>query len=153
MTAKPLSIFAQRALALAAIAIMLLCGPARAQAPAADGVSGQVPLARIEAIFTDLKAKGVDVSGNLPWCYYFIGYDRAKLDGAAKLLVAQGYTVVGLQSQPNALPDGPRVWQLEVRRPERLTPNDLFARNDTLRALAEKIGSIYYDGVELEATP
>ena len=153
MTAKPPSLFTQRALALAAIAIMLLCGPARAQAPSADGAGGQVPLARIEAIFADLKAKGVDISGDLPWCYYFLSYDRAKLDEAAKILVAQGYTVVDLQSQPNALPDGPRVWQLEVRRAERLTPKDLFARNDTLHALAEKVDSIYYDGVELEETP
>jgi hypothetical protein len=129
---------------------MLLCGQVQAQASAAGGARGQIPLARIEAIFANLKAKGVDLSGELPWCYFFISYDRAKLDDAAKILVTQGYTVVDVQSQPNALPDGPRVWQLQVRRVEHLTPESVFARNGVLYALAEKVGSIFYDGLEME---
>jgi hypothetical protein len=134
----------------ATIAIMLLCGQAQAQAPAPGAARGQIPLARIEAIFANLKAKGVDLSGPQPWCYFFISYDRAKLDDAAKILVTQGYAVVDIQSQPNALPDGPRVWQLEVRRVERLTPEAVFARNGGLYDLAAKVGSIYYDGLEIE---
>ena len=132
----------------AIVGVMLLCGPANAQAPAP--AQGQVPLGRIEAYFAGLKAEGVDLSGRQRWCYFFLSYDRARLDAAAKDLVAQGYTVVQLQAQPNALPDGPPVWQLEVRRIEHLTPQDVSARDVALAAFADKAGSIHYDGTEIE---
>jgi hypothetical protein len=135
----------------AMIGIMLMCGQAHAQAPAPGAAKGHISLARIEALFDDLKASGRDPNGDLPWCYFFIGYDRAKLDAAAKILVTQGYAVVGVQSQPNALPDGPPVWQLEMRRVERLTPEGLFARTEAFYALAGQIGSVRYDGLGVDS--
>lgn len=131
----------------AVIGLMLIGEQGRTQASPPG--QGQLPLSKIEAFFAKLKAEGVDVDGALPWCYFFFSYDRAKLDDAAKILTPQGYTVVDVQSQPNALPDGPVVWRLQMRRAEHLTPEGVFARDAALDALADKVGSLYYDGLDI----
>lgn len=88
----------RKTLGLAAtLVIALSCGPIRAQ-PAPPAAGEHITRAQIERMFAELEVRpGFFPKGNLRWSYYFLGTDRAKLEKAAEQLMAQGYTLVGIE--------------------------------------------------------
>ena len=100
-------------------------------------------------MFAELEVRpGFFPKGNLRWSYYFLGTDRAKLEKAAQQLMAQGYTLVGIEPVQRGIPHLPDTWELHVERLEHHTPDTLLARDEVLYAFAAQQGLERYDGVE-----
>jgi len=130
-----------------ALMIFLLWSRAHAQ-PAPAGPQ-HISRADIERMFAELAVRpGFFPKGNLRWGYYFLGTDRAKLETAAQLLAAQGYTLIGIEPVQKGIPHRPDTWELHVERVEHHTPDTLLARDEVLYAFAEQQGLDRYDGME-----
>jgi hypothetical protein len=133
--------------------IVLSCGRVDAQSAAA-APGGRITRAEIERMFAELEVRpGFFPKGNLRWGYYFLGTDKAKLDKAAELLMAQGYTLVGIEAVQRGIPHLPDTWELHVERVEHLTPETLLARDEVLYAFAAQQGLDRYDGMEAAPAP
>jgi predicted nucleic acid-binding protein len=131
-----------------ALMIVLACGRVQAQ-PAPSAPGDHITRAEIERMFAELEVRpGFFPKGNLRWSYYFLGTDRAKLEKAAELLSAQGYTLVGIEPVQKGIPHLPDTWELHVERVEHHTPDTLLARDEVLYAFAAQQGLERYDGVD-----
>jgi Regulator of ribonuclease activity B len=139
----------KKTLGLAAtLVIALSCGPIQAQ-PAPPAAGEHITRAQIERMFAELEVRpGFFPKGNLRWSYFFLGTDRAKLEKAAEQLMAQGYTLVGIEPVQTGIPNIPDTWELHVERLEHHTADTLLARDEAFYAFAAQQGLERYDGVE-----
>jgi hypothetical protein len=122
-----------------AFALAAACVPAEAQG------QRRIPLAQIEAMFANMRAKAPwNVDGPLLWGYFFFDPSREKLERAAGELQAAGYHVAGISQV-----QGQQRFRLHVERVEIHTPVTLDARNQELYAMAERLGLASYDGMDV----
>lgn len=100
-------------------------------------------------LFDDMaKNAPWDCSKPLLWGYFLADASKAKLEAAAPLLAAQGYTVVGIyDSQKTA--DTPELWWLHVEKVEKHTVDTLHERNQQFYRFAEEQQIDTYDGMDV----
>lgn len=100
-------------------------------------------------LFANMKENAPwDISKPLLWGYFFADPNKAPLEQAAPLLVAQGYRVAGIyDSEPDG--DSPALWWLHVEKVEKHTADTLHERNLQLYAFATAQGIDAYDGMDV----
>lgn len=105
----------------------------------------RIPLAQLQAMFADMRAKTKwNIDGPLLWGYFFFDPSPEKLKQASANLEASGYRVVSLEKVANK-----QVFRLHVERVETHSPESLKARNDEFYAFAEKYSLASYDGMDV----
>lgn len=101
-------------------------------------------------LFADMKANAPwDSSKPLLWGYFFADQDKAKIDAAAPLLKARGYTVVGIYDSKKPDEDGRSPWWLHIEKVEKHTVDTLHARNQEFYKFAEDNQIETYDGMDV----
>ncbi len=112
-------------------------------------VQEQIPLAQLEQMFSNMRAKTKwNVDGPLLWGYFFFDPNPEKLKRANAELEALGYRTVDLEKV-----DGGQIFRLHVERVEVHTPATLNSRNLQFYALAKKHGIESYDGMDVGPAP
>jgi Regulator of ribonuclease activity B len=105
----------------------------------------QIPLAQLEGMFANMRAKTKwNVDGPLLWGYFFYDRNKSKLEQAAIELKAAGYRFVSIEPQPEK-----SVFKLHVEKVEVHSPTSLQKRNSELYALAAKHALESYDGMDV----
>lgn len=111
--------------------------------------SARIPLAQLQAMFKDMRAKTRwDVDGPLLWSYFFLDPSEAALQRLSSELATSGYRVVGIERVEGSL-----TRRLHVEKVEAHTPMSLHYRNDELYGLAAKHGVAAYDGMDVGPVP
>ena len=128
---------------------LFLAPAAAAMLPVMAQTAQRIPLAQLEEMFENMRAKTKwNVDGPLLWGYFFFDPKEERLQRTAKELDASGYRVVGIQQV-----SGRQLFRLHVERIEAHTPASLHARNTEFYALAEKQGLASYDGMDVGPAP
>jgi hypothetical protein len=104
----------------------------------------QSDLGRLETVFKQMAADGLDLDAPLKWGFYFFDGDRNKLLALFEELKDHGYK----QEDVSEMEDG--EWRLFVSKVEVLTPEKLHKRNVAFNTLAEHCEVALYDGWDVE---
>ncbi len=120
-----------------------------AVAPLGAQPASRIRLEQLEAMFANMRAQTKwNIDGPLLWGYFFFDPSVEKLQRAASLLAATGYTVVGIS------PVSQRgTFRLHVEKVELHTPASLHARNTEFYALAGELQIASYDGMDVGPSP
>lgn len=104
-------------------------------------------------LFADMKQNAPwDISKPLLWGYFFADPVKEKLEGAAPLLEAKGYQVVGIfDSNPDS--DTPALHWLQIEKVEKHTVDTLHARNQEFYKFADEHQLESYDGMDVGPAP
>ncbi|WP_217901269.1 ribonuclease E inhibitor RraB [Rhodoferax sp. TH121] len=109
----------------------------------------RIQLEQLETMFSNIRTKTKwDVDGPLLWGYFFFDQNLNKLKQAASELQGSGYRVVGLEQV-----EGKHFFRLHVEKVEAHTPKSLYARNNELYLLAERLSIVSYDGMDVGPAP
>jgi hypothetical protein len=109
-----------------------------------------IPFDEVVSVFDQVRTQTKwDLSGDLVWGYFFYGDNKSSVEKIANLLKNKGYRIVELGRQKDETNRDLNVWRLHIERVEHHTPETLFARNDELYALADQVGHVTYDGMDV----
>ena len=109
----------------------------------------RIPLAQLEAMFANMRAKTKwNVDGALLWGYFFLDTSAEKLKQAAVELEKLGYRIVNIEKA-----SGKQGFRLHTEKVETHTPASLNARNGEFYSLAEKYSLASYDGMDVGPAP
>jgi hypothetical protein len=95
------------------------------------------------------QTPGWDMSKDMLWGYFFTHSSKAPLERAAKLLAAEGYTVVDIYLADKESDNDPDLWWLHVEKVEKHTVASLDARNHLLYRFADEQHLDSYDGMDV----
>ena len=98
----------------------------------------------IDDFFESSLARGMQLSGDMLWGYFFVDTDREALEALRPVLVALGFRYVDVFGGD----DDPDLY-LHVERVEAHTPETLDARCRQLDELARTHGVRDYDGFDV----
>ena len=83
------------------------------------------------------------------WGYFFTDHEPKKLEKAGDILVKKGYRYVDISLMEKEDESEQDLWCLNVEKVEAHTPESLDKRNDEFYALADELGLVSYDGMDV----
>jgi hypothetical protein len=111
--------------------------------------ASMIELAQLQEMFAGMRSQTPwNVDGPMLWGYFFTDTSQDNLTTAAALLKARGYSFVAIHKT-----DDGNTNVLHVERVETHSPESLFARNEELYGLADRLGLESYDGMDVGPAP
>lgn len=104
--------------------------------------SDKIPLEKIEEMFSNMKANGVNTDSTMLWGYFFTSKSKTNFEKVATDLKKQNFEFVEIYQSE----DG-NFW-LHLERKEIHNPKSLFELDEKLYAIADKY-KINYDGFDV----
>ena len=102
----------------------------------------KIPLEKIEQMFSDMKANGVNMNSTMLWGYFFTSIKKERFDKVIIELKKKNFDFVGIHK------DDDKIYRLHLERKEVHTAKSLYKLDDELYEIAEK-HSIIYDGFDV----
>ena len=128
------------------VVVSLSLGAALSEAQEQQMISRE----QLQEMFDSMSRNpGWDTSKAMLWGYFFTHSSRPPLERAARLLAAQGYTVVDIYLADKESDSEPDLWWLHVERVEVHTVASLDARNQVLYRFAAEQALDAYGGMDV----
>ncbi len=104
--------------------------------------SNKIPLEKIEEMFSNMKASGVNIETKMLWGYFFTSNKKDKFDQVANDLKNKGFDFVEIFQAED------KSYWLHLERKEIHNPKSLYALDEELYVIADKY-EITYDGFDV----
>jgi hypothetical protein len=104
--------------------------------------SNKIPMEKIEEMFAQAKANGVNTDNTMLWGYFFTSENKVDFMKVANELKSKNFDFVEIYQDVN------KTYWLHVERKEIHTEKSLYALDDELYAVADKY-NVTYDGFDV----